>query len=83
MYSISAVVARKDLYSLIARVNEDCAPLSITTSKGKSAVLIGEEEWAAIEETIDLTNIPGLAAFLTEGMNEPLEECVTEDALEW
>lgn len=83
MSSITATAARKDLYNLIARVNEDCAPISITTSKGKGAVLIGEDEWSAIEETLYLNSVPGLAASLIEGMNEPLEECVTEDALEW
>ena len=59
MGSITATAARKDLYNLISRVNEDCAPVSITNSKGKGAVLIGEDEWAAIEETLYLTGIPG------------------------
>lgn len=52
MGSITATAARKDLYNIIARVNENCAPITITNSKGKSAVLIGEDEWAAIEETL-------------------------------
>lgn len=83
MTSITATAARKDLYNLISRVNEDCTPISITTSKGKGAVLVGEDEWSAIEETLYLANIPGMAESLIEGINEPLNECVNENALEW
>lgn len=83
MGSVTATAARKDIYNLIASVNENCAPISITTSKGKGAVLIGEDEWAAIEETLYLNSIPGVAGSIIEGMNAPLSECCNEDELEW
>ena len=83
MGSITATAARKDLYNLIASVNENCAPIAITNTRGKGAVLIGEDEWAAIEETLYLNSIPGMAESLTANMAEPLSECVGEDALEW
>lgn len=83
MGSITATAARKDLYNLIASVNENCAPISITTSKGKGAVLIGEDDWAAIEETLYLNGIPGMTESLVAGMAESTDECVGEDALEW
>ncbi len=79
MRSVTATAARKDIYNLIASVNENCAPVAITTSRGKGAVLIGEDEWAAIEETLYLTSIPGMADIIAEGMNTPLSECVGED----
>ena len=83
MGSITATAARKDLYNIIASVNENCTPIAITNSRGKGAVLIGEDEWAAIEETLYLNSIPGMAESLVEGAAEPLSECVGEDALEW
>lgn len=83
MGSVTATAARKDIYNLIASVNENCAPISITTSKGKGAVLIGEDEWASIEETLYLNSIPGVADSIVEGMNAPLSECRNEDELEW
>ena len=83
MGSITATAARKDLYNIIASVNENCTPIAITNSRGKGAVLIGEDEWAAIEETLYLNSIPGMAESLVEGASEPLSECVDEDALEW
>lgn len=83
MSSITATAARKDLYNVIASVNENCTPIAITNSRGKGAVLIGEDDWAAIEETLYLNGIPGMAESLVEGADEPLSECVGEDALEW
>ncbi len=41
MTSVTATAARKDIYNLIARVNEDCKPVAITTSKGKGPFLWG------------------------------------------
>ncbi len=83
MGSITATAARKDLYNLIASVNENCAPVTITNSKGKGAVLVGEDDWAAIEETLFLNAIPGMAQSLVDGAAESIEDCVGEDALEW
>ena len=83
MGSITATAARKDLYNIIARVNENCAPITITNSKGKSAVLIGEDEWAAIEETLYLNSIPGMAESIISGGVEHLSDCIDEDSLEW
>lgn len=83
MGSVTATAARKDLYNLIARVNENSAPITITNNRGKGAVLIGEDDWAAIEETLYLNSIPGMSASLEEGMAESASNCVGEDDLEW
>lgn len=83
MGSVTATAARKDLYNLIARVNENSAPITITNNRGKGAVLIGEDDWAAIEETLYLNSIPGMSASLEEGMTESVSSCVGEDDLEW
>ena len=60
MTSISVTALRRDIYNIINRVNEDRTPISITNSRGKGTVLIGEDDWAAIEETLYLMNIPGM-----------------------
>lgn len=83
MTSITATAARKDIYNLIASVNENCAPVTITNNRGKNAVLVSEEEWSAIEETLYLNSIPGMAESIIEGMNTPDSECVGKDALGW
>ena len=83
MTSISATALRKDLYNVIAEVNASCTPIAVTNSRGKGAVLVGEDDWAAIEETLYLMDIPGMAQSLLAGKAEPVDECVTSDALDW
>ncbi len=83
MTSITATAFRRNVYQTIAQVNVNCAPVTITNSKGKGAVLIGEDDWAAIEETLYLTSIPGMSESLQEGMAVSLDDCLTEDELEW
>lgn len=81
--SVTATAARKDIYNLIARVNEDCKPVAITTSKGKGAVLVGEDDWAAIEETLYIMGVPGMAEKLIAARDESLGDCVSADELDW
>jgi antitoxin YefM len=83
MTSITVTAARKDIYNLIARVNEDCKPVAITNSKGKGAVLVGEDDWAAIEETLYIMSVPGMTEKLITAHNEDLDDCVTADNLDW
>lgn len=83
MTSISATALRKDLYNIIAQTNESCTPVAITNTRGKGAVLVGEDEWAAIEETLYLMGVPGMAESLIEGRDTPAEDCVDESELEW
>lgn len=83
MTSITATAARKDIYKLIERVNEDCKPVAITNTKGKGAVLVGEDEWAAIEETLHIMSIPGMAEKLIDARNESVDDCVHADSLNW
>lgn len=83
MTSITATAARKDIYNLIAQVNADCRPVAITNSKGKGAVLVGEDDWASIEETLYLLDVPGMAETLIAAHDESLDECVDADALDW
>lgn len=83
MKAIAATEARKNIYQLITQVNDDCVPVSITTSKGKGAVLIGEDEGSAIEETLYLLGIPGMAESLAEGRVASFANCILEDDLGW
>ena len=83
MTSITATDARKDIYNLIARVNEDCKPVAITSTKGKGAVLVGEDDWASIEETLYIMGVPGMAEKLVAAHGESLDDCVSADELDW
>ena len=83
MKVISATHARANIYQLISDVNASSQPIIITNSKGQNAVLIGEDDWRAIKETLSLTSVSGMTESVIRGCNTPLEECLSEDKAEW
>ena len=80
MTTLSATEARKCLYSLVDDVAESHDPIQIV-GKRNSAVLISEEDWRAIQETLYLTSIPGMRESILDGIKSPIEEC--DEELEW
>lgn len=83
MNAISVTRARNNIYQLLSDVNANCQPITITNNKGRNAVLIGEEDWRAIEETLFLMSIPEMTESIIEGGNTPLEECLSEEEVKW
>lgn len=77
MASIKATDARSKIYRLIDEVNETHEPLIITGKRG-NAVLISEEDWMAVQETLNLLSIPGMRESIREGMAESVDECSEE-----
>jgi len=80
MATITATKARNNLYSLIDEANNSHIPIQITGKRG-NAVLVSEDDWRAISETIHLSTIPGMVESIKEGMNEKIEDC--SDSIEW
>ncbi|TVQ19141.1 MAG: type II toxin-antitoxin system Phd/YefM family antitoxin [Spirochaetaceae bacterium] len=74
MGTVNATNARKNLYRLIDDVNESHEPVTIT-GKSTSAVLVSEQDWNAIQETLYLAAVPGMRESIRKGMREPIEEC--------
>ena len=79
MINTNATNFRKQLFELIEQTVKYNEPVNISTKNG-NAVLISEEEYNSLMETLYLTSIPGMKEKLREGMAAPLEEC--ED-FEW
>jgi prevent-host-death family protein len=80
MTTLTATDARKRLYSLVDEVKESHEPVQIV-GKRSSAVLISEEDWRAIQETLYLTSIPGMRESIQKGLKTPVEEC--DEKLQW
>jgi len=80
MSSINITNARKNLYKLVESLADTHEPVHIT-GRSKSAVLIGEDDWRSIEETLYLLSIPGMRESITKGMKEQLKKSATE--MEW
>ncbi len=77
MTTLSASEARKRLYSLVDEVKESHEPVQIV-GKRSSAVLISEEDWKAIEETLYLASIPGMRESIKKGLKTPVGKCSEE-----
>ena len=80
MATLTATEARKRLYSLVDEVKESHEPVQIV-GKRSSAVLVSEEDWRAIQETLYLTSIPGMRESIQEGLKAPIEKC--DEDIDW
>jgi len=80
MSTINATEARSKLYALIDEAKATHKPITITGKRG-NAVLIAEEDWNAISETLFLLSIPGMRDSIREGMETDIAETV--QALDW
>lgn len=83
MKAINVTQASADLFKILAFVNDNSQPLTLTNNKGKNAVIIGEDDWNAIQETMYLNSISGMPESLISGKNTILEDCIPEDEVEW
>jgi antitoxin YefM len=72
--------ARANLYRLIDQAADSHEPIVIS-GKRNSAVLISEDDWRAIEETLYLLSIPGMRESINEARKEPLSKSVRK--LDW
>ncbi len=77
MTVLSASAARSNLYKLIDEVKESSEPI-IISGKRNNAVLVSEEDWEAIQETLYLSAIPGVKDSIIKGMKEPLSKSVKD-----
>jgi len=82
MNTITATQARSNLYRLIDDVFEHHTPLQIT-NKGKKVVMLSEEDYEALQETLYLLSVPGMHEKIQEGLATPKEECLNADELAW
>jgi prevent-host-death family protein len=73
MTTVTATEARATLYRLLDEVAQSHEPVVIT-GKRNNAVLISEDDWRSIEETLHLLSVPGMRESIIEGMETPLDE---------
>src|ERR1051325_1539225 len=74
MVTLTENIASKKLKKLMKGVSESHHPVKIK-GKNSSAVLISEEDWNAIEESLYLISIPGMRESIIKGLNTPVEKC--------
>lgn len=78
--TMPASKVRSNLYNLIDEVSINHKPLLIT-GKRHNAMLVSEEDWSGLQETLYLLSIPGMGESIKKGMATPLDECSKD--LDW
>jgi PHD/YefM family antitoxin component YafN of YafNO toxin-antitoxin module len=78
--TVNITRVRKDIYGLMDPVFDGRETLTITSKKG-NAVLINEEDWNAIRETLYLLSVPDMLESLEEAESTDISECATWDSL--
>jgi len=73
MITCTTSKARANLFKLVERAAHTHHPIQIT-SKHASAILIGEEDWRAIEETLYLLSVPGMRESIRKGLQTPIKK---------
>lgn len=77
MNSLNVSDAREKLSTLVDEAAEAHEPVRITGSRA-NAVLVGEEDWNSIQETLYLLSMPGMRESIRAGLATPIENCEKE-----
>lgn len=80
MTTRTASQARAELYRLLDEVAESHEPVLIT-GKRSNVIMISEEDWKSIQETLYLTSIPGMRESIRTGLKTPVSRCSKK--LDW
>ena len=80
MTTLNVTEARANLYKLIDDTTVSHEPVVITGKRG-NVVLLAEDDWNAINETLHLLSVPGMRESILEGMQESIDSAATE--LNW
>lgn len=73
---------RKDIYELLEKTIKYNEPINISTKNG-NAVVLSEEDYNNLMETLYISSIPELKEDIVKGLKEPIEDCIDEDEVEW
>ena len=73
---------RKNIYSIVENTVKYNEPVNITTKDG-NAVMISEEEYVGLIESLRLASAPGMKEILIDGLNTPLADTIPEEEVEW
>jgi len=74
MTSVSVTEARKNLYRLLDDLNQSHEPVQIS-GKRSNAVLVSEEDWRSIQETLYLLSVPGMRESIIDGLKTAVAKC--------
>lgn len=82
MLNTNATNFRKNIFELLEQTIKYNEPVNISTKNG-NAILISEEDYNGLMETLYLTSVRGMKEKIVEGLETPIEECLSDDEVQW
>ena len=82
MTNINITNFRKDIYELLETTIKYNEPINVSTKNG-NAIVLSEEDYNGLIETVNLLNIQGMKEKLIKGKEEKIENCISEEEVEW
>ena len=73
---------RKNVFTMLEQTIKYNEPVNVSTKDG-NAVILSEQDYNNLMETLNLISIPGMKEIITEGLRTPSTECLTEDEVDW
>ena len=82
MLSTNITNFRKNIFGMLEQTIKFNEPVNISTKDG-NAIVISEEDYNGLMETLYLSSIPAMKEKIVEGLKTPLDECLAEDEVQW
>ena len=79
MTAVNIINAKNNLSQLVSEVNVNNEPVIIVNDSGENAVLLSQDDWNSIQETLYLYSVPGIAESIIKAGQENLTEYTTYD----
>ncbi|HBC85185.1 MAG TPA: prevent-host-death protein [Clostridiales bacterium] len=82
MTNVNITSFRKDIYKLLDNTIKYNEPINVSTKNG-NAIILSEEDYNSLIETLYIESVPGLKKEILERANDSEDEFVSEDEVEW
>ncbi len=82
MTNINITNFRENIYELLESTIKYNEPINISTKNG-NAVVLSEEDYNNLMETLYISSVPGLKEYIIEGLKEDIKDCVDEKEVKW
>lgn len=82
MLNVNITNFRKNIFSILEQTIKYNEPVNISTKEG-NAVVLSEEEYNGMMETLYLSSMPATKENIIEGLNTSIDDCFSESEVEW
>jgi antitoxin YefM len=82
MKNVNITNFRENLYRMIKQAIKYNELVNISTKDG-NAIIMSEDDYNSLMETLYLCSVPGMRKRIMEGLKTPVSECIPENEVEW